>query len=93
MAADFIPVNMNAAQANMLKTYVNTLRTAYNYGAQVRAMMQHMNDGANFSQIETSFGLPAGTGQTVFDLVNGSTGAMVGDFQNMDCKTITEKIG
>jgi hypothetical protein len=55
--------------------------------------MTHNNDGTNFTDIETLFGIEAGEGQTVFDLVNGSTGAMVGTFQNTDCKTITEKVG
>jgi hypothetical protein len=55
--------------------------------------MTHSNDGTDFTDIETLFGVEAGSGQVVFDLVNGSTGAMIGQFQNADCKTITEKVG
>lgn len=93
MAKDFISINMQAPQAAMLRNYITNLRAAYNAGAQVREMMTHMNDSTDFSAIETMFGVPAGSGQTVFDLVNGSTGAMVGNFQTSDCKTITEKVG
>ena len=96
MARDFITLNPAAAgatQAFLLKNYINALRQAYNLGVQAAAIMTHSNDGTDFSDIETLFGIEAGAGQTVFDLVNGSTGAMVGTFQNADCKTITEKIG
>jgi hypothetical protein len=96
MAADFIPLDMQkagATQAPLLKNYINALRAALNAGTQVRAMMTHMNDGSDFSRLEVLFGAPSGSGQTLFDLVNGSTGAMVGDFQNRDCQTITEKVG
>lgn len=55
--------------------------------------MFHNFDGADVTQLETLFGLPTGSGQTVLDLVNGSVGAMEGDFQNNNCKQLTEKVG
>lgn len=93
MARDFIKVDPTALQANLLKNYVNVLRQAYEIGGRVKSIMTHNNDGTVFTDIETLFGLPAGKGQTVFNLVNGSIGSMEGTFQVADAKTITEQVG
>lgn len=97
MASDFIPINVNnptvATQANLLKQYVGILRSAYEIGQRVRALMLHMHDGVTFTELEKQFGLPTGKGNVVFDLVNGSIGAMESTFQNDDCKQITEQLG
>lgn len=93
MARDFIKIDPTAAQGNLLKTYVSTLRQAYEIGGRVKAIMTHNNDAVVFTDIETLFGLPAGKGQTVFNLVNGSIGSMEGTFQVADAKTITEQVG
>jgi hypothetical protein len=95
MAKDFITLTQTAAstQQGLLKSYISALRQAYNLGAQCAAIMSHNNDGADFADLEAIFGAEAGSGQALFDLVNGSTGAMNGTFQNFDCKTITEKVG
>jgi hypothetical protein len=93
MAVDFIAIDLTSSQGTLLKQYINTLRSAYEIGARVAGIMNHNNDGTTFAPIETLFGVKAGSGQTVFNLVNGSTGAMNGLFQNTDCKTITEQVG
>jgi hypothetical protein len=81
-----------ATQANMLKQYVASMRTTFDLGTRIIGTMSNMNDGTIFTQIETYFGLPTGQGQTVFNLVNGSIGAMNGTFQNPNCKQITEQL-
>jgi hypothetical protein len=98
MAKDFIKIDVTlagATQAGLLRAYIQTLRTAYETGLRVRAIMTHNNDGTDFTPIETLFGLPGGLGygQVVFDLVNGSVGGMEGVFQTPDAKNITEKVG
>ncbi len=96
MARDYIKIDTGAAaatQAIVLRSYVQALRTAYEQGTKVRAIMTHNNDGTVFTDIETLFGLPAGKGQIVFDLVNGSIGAMEGTFQVDDAKELTERVG
>jgi hypothetical protein len=95
MARDFVTITPTAAstQSALLRSYISALRQAYNLGAQCAAIMTHNNDGTSFGDIEVLFGVEAGEGRTVFDLVNGSTGAMNGLFMNSDCKTITEKVG
>lgn len=95
MARDFITITPTTAatQSALLRSYISALRQAYNLGVQCAAIMTHNNDGTSFGDIEVLFGVEAGSGQMVFDLVNGSTSAMVGSMQNSDCKTITEKVG
>lgn len=96
MARDFIKIDTTtttATQASLLKNYVATLRQAYELGQRIKAIMIHNNDNTVFTDIEALFGLPAGKGQTVFDLVNGSIGSMEGTFQNDDAKEITERLG
>lgn len=97
MAIDYIKIDTSspntATQAALLKSYVSLLRSAYNTGKQVLAVMGHQNDGTTFTSIETFFGLPAGKGQTVFNMVNGSIGSMEGSFQVSDAKNITEQLG
>lgn len=96
MARDFIKVDgriTTATHASLLLQYVRDLRQAYETGVRVRDIMGHNNDGANFADIEALFGLPAGKGQVVFDLVNGSVGSMTGTFQVADAKNITERVG
>lgn len=93
MAIDFIPITLTAAQAASLKNYITVLRQAQELGQRVLDSMTHMQDGVTFTEIETLFGLPAGKGQTVFNLVNGSIGSMKGTFQVADATTITQQVG
>lgn len=96
MARDFIKIDTTqsaATQSQLLKTYVAQLRAAYETGKRCIAIMSHSNDGTVFTDIESLFGLPAGKGQTVFNLVNGSIGSMEGTFQVSDAKNITEQVG
>lgn len=96
MAKDFIKVDRTtttATHAQLLLSYVNTLRSAYEIGKRIKDIMGHNNDGTDFAPIEGLFGLPSTKGQTVFDLVNGSVGSMEGTFQVADAKNITERVG
>lgn len=96
MARDYIKVNLSdtaATHAALLTNYIRTLRNAYELGKEVLAIMNHNQDGSTWTDLEALFGLPAGKGDDVYDLVNGSVGAMEATFQNDDCKQITEQVG
>ena len=98
MARDFIKIDTamaGATHAGLLRAYVQQLRTAYETGTRVKAIMLHNKTDVplNFADVEALFGLPPGAGQIVFDLVNGSVGSMEGAFQTDDAKDITEKVG
>lgn len=96
MARDFIKVNRNdtaATHATKLVEYKDALRRAYALGKEVLAIMNHNNDGSNWTDVEALFGLPTGKGQTVYDLMNGSVGSLEGAFQTADGKNLTETLG
>lgn len=96
MARDFIKIDTTqtaATQARLLLSYVTALRGAYELGVKTLAVMGHNNDGTVFTDMEALFGIPTGKGQTVFNLVNGSVGAMLGNFQVPDAKNLTETVG
>ncbi len=96
MAIDFIHVDTTtttATKARELLDLQRKLKDAYQQAQYVLALMGHMNNGSDFSLIETRFGLEAGKGQTVFDLVNGTKGSMEGTFQVADAKTLAERVG
>jgi hypothetical protein len=96
MARTFIKIDTNAAgatHAGLLRAFVQQTRGAYEVGERVRAIMANSNDGTVFTDIEALFGLSPGKGQAVFDLVNGTVGAMEGIFQNNNGKSIGELIG
>ena len=96
MARDFIKVDtrtVTATHASLLVKYVRELREAYETGKHILGIMNHNNDGSNWADIEGLFGLPAGKGQTVYDLMNGSIGSMEGSFQVADAKNLTETVG
>lgn len=96
MARDYIKIDTStttAIHAPTLRSFVRALRVAYEQGLNVKAIMNHNHDGSVFTDLEALFGLPAGKGQTVFDLVNGAVGSMEGTFQVADAKNITERVG
>ena len=96
MTRDYIQINATtttATQAQLLKSYISTLRQAYELGTRVKSIMEHNHDGTVFIDLEVLFGIPEGDGQTVFDLVNGSIGSMEGLFQTKDAQDITERVG
>lgn len=96
MARDFIKVDTTlgtAKYAGRLILFKDTLRDAYERGKELLAVAGHNNDGSVWTDVEAIFGLPAGKGQTVFNLINGSVGAMEGTFQTADAKNITETLG
>lgn len=96
MAKDFIKIdtlNTTATQAADLKSCVAVVRDAYARLKKIQAVMGHNNDGASFTDIETLYGLPAGKGQIVFDLINGAVGSMEALFQTADAKNLTERVG
>lgn len=96
MARDFIKIDPSlagATQAADLKAFTLVMRDAYQRGKKILAVMGHNNDGSSFADIETLYGLAAGKGQTVFNLMNGGIGSMEGLFQVADAKNLTETLG
>lgn len=100
MPADFISVNTStttATRAQALKNAVAQFRAAQQALQAELAIMNHAFDGSGqspvFTVLETLYGLQAGQGQIVFNLVNGSIGAMAGTFQNNQCEVLIAQVG
>lgn len=98
MANDFIradPTQTPQAQpyAGLLLGLVTALRNTIDQLDRVKAVMDHSNDGVSFTAIETLFGLPSGKGQTVYDLVNGTRGALGGTMQNSNALALIDRVG
>ena len=96
MARDFIKIDttvVTATHAARLLSYKDALRTAYDQGKRLQAVMNHNTDGTVFTDIEALFGLPVGKGQTVYNLVTGSVGAIEGTTQSADGRNLTEQLG
>lgn len=82
-----------ARRAQELKTFSQRLREAYELAVRISNVMDQMNDGTNFSDIEAHFGLPAGTGQTVYNMVRNTADSLEGDLQSNDGKQFTQRVG
>jgi hypothetical protein len=96
MPRDFIKIALDvttATHARALKNFVQQFREAYEQGVAVKSILDHNTDGSNYADIEALFGVPAGQGQTVYNLVAGAVGAMSGTVQSGDGKTLTERVG
>lgn len=96
MARDFIKVDKTQAaaiKAQLLLNYVSTLQSAIEQGAAIKAIMDHNTDATVWTDIETLFGIPTGKGQTVYNLVAGSVGAIAGTVQDVGAKTLTQQVG
>lgn len=81
-----------ASQAGELLNLRNAMQAAYAQGNKVRGVMMHAHDGTDFTDLEQLYGLAAGEGQVVFDLVNGAIGSMEGQFQVDDAKELCDRI-
>lgn len=91
-ARDFIKVDLTntaAVKASMLANYISSLRQTMDLGDRLKAIMDHNTDGTVFTDIETLFGVPTGSGGTVYNAVAGA----VAGVKSADAKTVTERIG
>lgn len=98
MATDFIradPTLTPQAQtyALLLISLVVSLRNMIDQLDRVKAVMDHSNDGVSFTAIESLFGLQAGKGQAVYDLINGTSGAIKGTMQNSNALALIDRVG
>lgn len=97
MPIDFIradpTLTPQAVFARELLSLVSQLRNVIDQIDKVKAVMDHSNSGSNFASIETLFGLPANQGQTVYDLVNGTRGALGGTMQNSNALALIDRVG
>ena len=79
MARDFIKIDQGLTTqkfASELISAINSLRQTQVQFTRIAELMSHMNDGSNFTDIETYFGLPAGVGSGTNTIVSGVVTAL-----------------
>jgi hypothetical protein len=77
----------------MLLTFINTYRQALERGIEIKEIMDHNWIDTTFTDLEALFGVPAGNGQIVQQLVANAVAAMLGDLKSNDGKQLTERVG
>jgi hypothetical protein len=95
MAIDAIAVDTSVSTAILaakLLDYKRKLRAAFDAGTSLLGELNHLQNGSDWTAIEAKVGVASGLGDEVYNLVNGSVGAMNGTFQNDDCKQLTEQV-
>lgn len=96
MAADFIKLNRTASTApfvNELVSIPEDLRRLMDKLEKVKDKGFRMFDGADFGVFETLYGIPTGSGQTVFDRVNGTLLALKGEATNANAIELMSAVG
>lgn len=95
-ANDYIKIDLTntaAAEAATLKNAIRQLQTVQEQLTSIINKMNHNSNGTVWTTLEALYGLPAGKGQAVYDLVNGTVGAMNGTFQNNNAVKLIEQVG
>lgn len=80
MAYEHIKITASAGpHASELNNAVTQLEAARDTFRRLKEQMEAMIDGVDYTRIETLFGLEAGNGQTVYNLVAGTVSTFTDD--------------
>lgn len=96
MAADFIKINTTVSTqtyAATLKGVVADTRRLIDNLELLKGVMEHNIDSADYSAVETVFGLPTGNGDEVYNLVSGTLAGIKGTAQAADALTLIDRVG
>lgn len=72
MATTFIPVSTGNRLGAELRATVDQLRSGLDRIKKLKAVMDTQVDGADYSQLESQFGLQTGQGTTAYNLTAGA---------------------
>lgn len=78
MAIVYIDVNPNSRFGAELTRFSRQLLNVLNDADMLKNIMTNMVDGVDYTAIETYFGLQAGQGETVFNMVNSARSTVFG---------------
>lgn len=79
MADNHITIDRNKATGNNMLATIEGLRDHIDRLRQHKEQLEQMTDAVSFGTIETQCGLPAGKGETFYNLVIGANGEVVAD--------------
>jgi hypothetical protein len=92
MPIDIIHPATGAYASAELRNAAELLLGAINQIQKTFNIASHLNNGVDFIALESAFGLQAGQGQIVFDLLNGTLGALNGTMQNSNAIALTSRV-
>lgn len=78
MAVTYISTNTSKRLGADLRQAVHALKEVRSDLRELKAVMETMIDGADYSLLETEFGLPVGLGDDTYNLVSGALADMEG---------------
>lgn len=78
MATTWIATNTNMRLGADLRQAVHALKETRSDLRELKAVMETMIDGSDYSLLETQFGIPVGLGDDTYNLVSGAVGDMEG---------------
>ena len=95
MPNDFIQINRSTGDiyASDLYSLTSLVRQTIDIAEKVKDYCDHTVEGADYTALETLFGLPAGSGDEVYNLVAGTLGALKGQVQSADALTLIARVG
>lgn len=96
MAADFIKIDrttVTATHAQLLLQTVSAVRQARTKLEEVQGIGFRNFDGSDFTAFAALFGVPGASAQTVFDLINGTIGALNGTLTNANSVELINRVG
>ncbi len=93
----FIPINGGQSpQAALALSFGQAMQRVISLGTLLIGILNDMigqSGPSQFTAIETMFGIPTGSGQTFFNIINGSMGAINGTMENSQCVNAAQQIG
>lgn len=72
MPDNYIGINQSSRLGGTLQSSLNGLALHIGTLKQLKLDMDNMTDGVTYATLESAFGIPAGKGQSVYNLVAGS---------------------
>lgn len=96
MAKVFIKVDRTtttAVYAQDLLSLISQIRATLNQLAKVKGIMDNNWATVDFADLEALFGIPTGSGQSVYALVRDSQKAFTGVAQDASALTLIDKVG
>lgn len=98
MANDFIKCNTTDGNAFMAADIVRLAKMTRELldladSVRDRGFRLFETNPLDFSGFEAACGIPEGSGQTVFDLVNGTRAALLGEAQNANAVELKSRVG
>ena len=76
MASNHIPIDTSKRLGVRLRRCVDLTRELLGLLAETKAVMEAQIDGTDYAAVEAQYGLPAGKGQTTYNLVAGARSAV-----------------